>query len=78
MSDPSKDFEDRNLATSEEAIEKALNYLRLHDPENANRNYAIGLLKRMQSAAKGIAAEDIIPELSDAIGDSKSNRPSSK
>lgn len=43
--------------TSEEAIEKALEYLRYHDPANANREYAIGLLKRMQAAADNIAGK---------------------
>ena len=57
MLDPSKDFDNRNLANSEEAIEKALGYLRYHDPANANREYAIGLLKRMQSAADNIAGK---------------------
>jgi len=55
MSDPFKDSDDRNLVENEEAIEKALNYLKYHDPANANRDYAIGLLKRMQSAASSIA-----------------------
>lgn len=55
MLDPSKDFDDRNLADNEEAIEKALEYLHYHDPANENREYAIGLLKRMQSVANGIA-----------------------
>jgi hypothetical protein len=57
MLDPSKDFDDRDLANSEEAIEKALEYLRYHDPANANREYAIGLLKRMQAAADNIASK---------------------
>jgi hypothetical protein len=57
MLDTNKDFDDRNLANSEEAIEKALEYLRYHDPENANREYAIGLLKRMQAAANNIASK---------------------
>lgn len=57
MLDPSKDFDDRNLASSEEVIEKALEYLRYHDPANANREYAVGLLKRMQSTADNIASK---------------------
>lgn len=57
MLDPSKDFNDRNLASSEEAIEKALEYLHYHDPANENREYAIGLLKRMQSTADNIASK---------------------
>lgn len=57
MLDPSKDFDDRNLANSEEAIKKALEYLHYHDPANENREYAIGLLKRMQAAADNIAGK---------------------
>jgi len=57
MLDPSKDFDDRNLANNEEAIKKALEYLHYHDPANANREYAIGLLKRMQTAADNIAGK---------------------
>lgn len=55
MLDANKDFDDRNLAISEEAIEKAINYLEFHDPPNANRDYAIGLLQRMQVTAKSAA-----------------------
>lgn len=55
MLDANKDFEDRNLAVSEEAIEKAINYLKFHDPSNANRDYAIGLSKSMQVAANTMA-----------------------
>lgn len=46
-----KDFEDMNLASNEEAIAKAMNYLKYKDPANENREYAIGLLKRMQVVA---------------------------
>lgn len=52
MLDANTDFEDRNLAISEESIDKAITYLKFHDPSNANRDYAIGLLQRMQVAAK--------------------------
>lgn len=55
MLDANTDFEDRNLAISEEAIEKAINYLKFHDPSNANRDYAIGLLQHMQVTAKSAA-----------------------
>ena len=48
MLDANKDFDDLNLADSEEAIEAALKYLQYHDSANANREYAIGLLKKMQ------------------------------
>lgn len=55
-----KDFEDRNLAENEDVIEKALHYLRLHDPKNANREYAIGLLKFMQRVAKEVAEKSTL------------------
>lgn len=44
-------FKDRNLHQDEETIEKTLNYLRLNDPENANREYAVGFLKYMERFA---------------------------
>ncbi len=55
MLDANKDFEDLNLSESEDAIKAALKYLHHKDPANANREYAIGLLKRMQRVAKNIA-----------------------
>lgn len=55
MLDANTDFEDRNLAISEESINKAITYLKFHDPSNANRDYAIGLLKSMQVAASTMA-----------------------
>ena len=56
MLDPKTDFNDLNLAESEEAITKTLNYLKHHDPDNANREYAIGFLQYMKRAAKTFAA----------------------
>ena len=44
-------FKDRHLYEDEETIEKTLNYLKLNDPKNANRDYAIGFLKFMQRFA---------------------------
>lgn len=44
-------FKDRHLYEDEETIEKTLNYLKLNDPKNANREYAIGFLKFMQRFA---------------------------
>lgn len=41
-------FKNRHLFDDEETIEKTINYLKYHDPENANRNYAIGFLKFIQ------------------------------
>lgn len=55
MLDANNDFNDLNLAESEDAIEAALRYLHYKDPENANREYAINMLKRMNEVAKNIA-----------------------
>jgi len=44
-------FEERNLHTNEEVIEKTITYLKYNDPSNANRDYAIGLLKFMERFA---------------------------
>lgn len=44
-------FSDRNLSEDENTIEKTLNYLRLNDRANANREYAVGFLKFMQRFA---------------------------
>jgi hypothetical protein len=55
MLDANTDFNDRNLAENEEVIMKTINYLKYKDPANANRDYAIGLLKRMQAVAKTLA-----------------------
>lgn len=55
MLDPDTDFNDRNLAENEVVIAKAINYLKYYNPANANREYAIGMLKRMQIVAKPLA-----------------------
>lgn len=57
MLDTNKDFNDLNLADSEEAIEAALKYLKYHDPANANREYAVGLLQFMNRVAKEVAGK---------------------
>lgn len=44
-------FKDRHLSEDENTIEKTINYLKLNDPENANRDYAIGFLKFMERVA---------------------------
>ena len=44
-------FKDRHLSDDEETIEKTINYLKLNDPENANRDYAIGFLRFMERVA---------------------------
>lgn len=72
------DFNDRNLAENEEVIAKTINYLKHKDPANANREYAIGLLKRMQQVAKRAADnsplsfEEFIDRYNQSL---KQNRP---
>ena len=39
------------LYEDEETIQKTIYYLELHDPDNANREYAVGFLKFMQRFA---------------------------
>lgn len=60
MLDPKTDFNDRNLAENEEVIAKAVNYLKFNDPKNANREYAVGLLRFMQRTAKSVAAKNTL------------------
>lgn len=55
MLDADTDFDDRNLSENEEVIAKAINYLKYHNPANANRDYAIGLLRYMQRASRAVA-----------------------
>lgn len=55
MLDANRDFNDLNLAESEEALEAALQYLKYHDPANANHEYALGLLAFMNRVAKEVA-----------------------
>lgn len=44
-------FTNRHLSQDDDVIAKTINHLRLSDPENANREYAIGFLKFMERAA---------------------------
>ncbi len=50
MPDPDP-FHDRHLYEDENAISSTLNYLKIKDPENANREYAVSFLKFMQRFA---------------------------
>lgn len=40
-----------HLYEDEETIQKTIHYLELHDPDNANREYAVGFLRFMQRFA---------------------------
>ena len=44
-------IKDLHLYEDEETIQKTIHYLELHDPDNANREYAVGFLKFMQRFA---------------------------
>ena len=48
-------IKDLHLHEDEEAIQKTIHYLELHDPDNANREYAVGFLKFMSRVrARGL------------------------
>lgn len=55
-----------HLYEDEETIQKTIHYLELHDPENANREYAVRFLKFMQrfahvaSRSKGFDLEGLL------------------
>mgnify|MGYP000892408836 CR=1 FL=1 len=44
-------IKDLHLYEDEETIQKTIHYLELHDPDNANREYAVRFLKFMQRFA---------------------------
>lgn len=44
-------FHDRHMFEDEAAIASTINYFKIKDPENANRDYAIAFLKFMQRIA---------------------------
>lgn len=44
-------FHDRHLYEDEDAIASAIKYLKIKNPENANRDYAVSFLKYMQRFA---------------------------
>lgn len=50
---------------SEEDIQKVINYLKFHDPKNADREYAIEFIESMQITSNEIARTD--EELAKAI-----------
>jgi hypothetical protein len=59
MLDPATDFNDRNLDENEEVIAKTINYLKYHDPKNANREYAVGLLRFTKRVGQAMANEGL-------------------
>jgi predicted nucleic acid-binding protein len=53
---------DMNYEFTEEDIKKIVNYLSIHDPENADRDYAIQLLQQMQDKAFNVASSGVLTE----------------
>lgn len=48
-----------NYKINEKDIEQAVHYLELHDPKNADREYAMQLLITMQEIAEELVDKDI-------------------
>lgn len=53
---------DMNYEFTEEDIQKVLDYLTHHNPENADRDYAIQLLQQMQDNAFDVANSGVLTE----------------
>ena len=58
---------DNGYEINEEDIQKAINYLKFHDPKNADRKYAIEFIEAMQVEGNEIARTD--EQLAEAIRD---------
>lgn len=48
-----------DFVSNEQNIEAAIKYLKYHDPENADREYAIELLRSMQETAKELVDKNL-------------------
>jgi hypothetical protein len=51
-----------NYEFTEVDIQKVLNYLTIHSPENADRDYAIQLLEQMQDKAFNIVNSGVLTD----------------
>lgn len=47
---------------NDEDIEAVIRYLKIHDPKNADREYAIQYLESLRSFYSGIIRADIVPD----------------
>ena len=47
---------------TEEDIQKVINYLTIHNPANADRDYAVQLLQQMQDNAFNVANSGVLTE----------------
>lgn len=66
---------DMNYEFTEEDIRKVLDYLTHHNPENADRDYAIQLLQQMQDEAFGVVNSGVLTEdeIAEAVKKSTDN-----
>jgi|JI10StandDraft_1071094.scaffolds.fasta_scaffold454210_2 hypothetical protein len=51
-----------NYEFTEVDIQKVLNYLTIHSPENADRDYAVQLLEQMQDKAFNIVNSGVLTD----------------
>lgn len=51
-----------NYEFTEEDVQKVLNYLTIHSPENADRDYAVQLLEQMQDKAFNIVNSGVLTD----------------
>lgn len=66
---------DMDYEFTEEDIQKVINYLSIHDPENADRVYVVQLLQHMQDKAFDVANSGVLTEeeIAEAIKNSPQN-----
>lgn len=64
---------DMDYEFTEEDIQKVINYLSIHDPENADRDYAVQLLQHMQDKAFDVANSGVLTEVE--IAEAIKNNP---
>ena len=66
---------DMDYEFTEEDIRKVMNYLTIHDPKNADRDYAVQLLQHMQDKAFNVANSGVLTEeeIKEAIKNSSEN-----
>ena len=66
---------DMDYEFTEEDIQKVMNYLTIHDSENADRDYAVQLLQHMQDKAFNVANSGVLTEeeIEEAIKNSSEN-----
>lgn len=53
---------DMDYEFTEDDIQKVINYLTIHNPENADRDYAVQLLQQMQDNAFNVANSGVLTE----------------